>query len=170
MIGLLLLFGFLGFYSISNFPGIAPVRELDVYSPAAWKAMSHSVEEIRSRVSLQARSKATVMGMGKYSISSEMAFYGGTDFPDGNPRVVGRGIFPEIFAGDRGLMWNYWVPRIRLIGRPVLMISFERNDLERPQFADYFDHVSQIERQGVNTPDGLITSFYWRVGYDYQIP
>jgi dolichol-phosphate mannosyltransferase len=170
LIGLLLLFGFLGFYSISGFPGIAPVSELDAYSPSAWRALSNSVEEIRSRVSRQVGTKAAVVGMDKYFISSELAFHDGVCLADGSPRVAGRGIFPEIFAGDRGLMWRYWVPRTELLGRPVLLISFCRNDLDRPQLEDHFDRMSLIEHQGVSTDVGLITAFYWRVGYDYRNP
>jgi len=106
--------------------------------------------------------------MDKYFISSELAFYDGVFLTDGSPRVSGRGIFPNMFAGDLGLMWNDWVPPKTLSGRPVVLISFARDHLERPQIADHFDHLSPIRRQGVSKGTRLITEFYWRAGYGYR--
>ncbi len=168
MIGLLLTFGFLGFYSISGFPGIAPVGELLAYNPSAWKNLSGSVENIRTRISKQTGSPAAITGMDKYAMSSELAFHNGIRLADGSPRVAGRGIFPDIFDGDRGLMWNSWVPCEQLADRPIIMISFGRKYLEPSWLGYYFDRMSPIQRQSVENNDKLITSFYWRVGYGYH--
>ncbi len=168
LVGLLLLFGFLGFYSISGFPGIAPVNKLNVYSPSAWNGLSRSVENIRERTSRQAGIPAIVVGMDKYFISSELAFYHGAGLVDGTPRVAGRGLFPKNFAGDRGLMWNFWVPRERLLGRPVVLVSFDRGSLEGPWLMDHFERLSPVQRQGVSKNGRLITAFYWRAGYGYR--
>lgn len=168
LMGLLLIFGFLGFYSISGFPGIAPVDELLAYSPAAWKNLSGSVEGIRERVSQQIGTPAAVTGMDKYAMSSELAFHDGIILANGSPRVAGRGLFPAIFDGDRGLMWNSWVPCDKLVGKPIIMVSFDRKYLEPTWLDNYFARLSPIQRQSVESNSRLITAFYWRVGYGYR--
>ena len=168
LVGLLLLLGFLGFYSTSGFPGAAPTVRLHAYSPLAWRELSRSVEDIRERISKQTRLPAVVVGMNKYFISSELAFYNGPDLADGTPRVVGRGIFPNMLGTNRALMWDSWVPRQTLTGRPVVLIAFDREHLEEPGVANYFDRISPIQRQGANKNAALVAAFYWRVGYGYN--
>lgn len=102
LVGTLLVFGLLGVYSVSGFPGIAPVDELRIYSPSGWGELSGSVEQIRKAASSQTRMQAAAIGMDKYAISSELAFHDGLLLADGSPRVAGRGLFPNLFAGDRG--------------------------------------------------------------------
>ena len=168
LVGLLLLLGFLGFYSISGFPGAAPIQQLHAYNPSVWRELSRSAEDIRERISKQTGLPAVVVGMDKYFISSELAFQNGANLADGTPRVVGRGIFPNILGTNRGLMWDYWVPRQTLTGRPVVLISFDREHLEELGVANYFDRISPVQRQGVNKDAALVTAFYWRVGYGYN--
>lgn len=65
-------------------------------------------------------------------------------------------------------MWDYWVCRHTLNGRPVVLISWAPEDLQAPQIADHFDRLSPVQRQGVSKDARLITAFYWRVGYGYR--
>ena len=166
-----MLFGFLGSYSVSGLPEIAAEDDLDAFnSPPAWRRLSASVEAIRQSVSQQAGVPAAVVGMDKYSISSELAFCHGLALPDGSPRVAGRGLFPNVFDKDQGMMWKIWAPREKLLGRPVVMVSFTENELGIHQLADHFDRLSPIRRHEVREGATVVTAFFWRAGYGYREP
>ena len=171
IVGLLVVLTFLGFYSASGFPGVTPVEKLGVYAPSAWQELAAEAEQIRQRVSRYGARPAILAGVDKYFISSEIAFYGqraGMPVEAGGLPVAGRGLFPDVFRGDRGLMWNYWTPRDSVLGHPVVLVSFDRDDLENPNLASHFSSMSVIQRQSVMKDDQPISAFYWRVGYDYR--
>jgi hypothetical protein len=159
--------GFLGFYSSAGFPGLTPVEDMDAYGPSIWRELSVATESLRRQTGSYAGKPAVIVPMGKYYASSELAFYGGRRTSSGDIRIAGRGLFGEIF-GDGGLMWDYWAPREDLIGHPVLLVSFQRQDLERPWLESYFSSLSGLQRESVHRDRRWIVSFYWRIGYGYR--
>jgi dolichol-phosphate mannosyltransferase len=167
LVGLLLAMGFLGFYSSSGFPGLAPLDDMDAYGPSIWHELNLATENLRQQTGGYAGKPTVIVPMGKYYVSSELAFYGGRKTASGEPRIAGRGLFGEIFA-DGGLMWDYWVPREDLVGHPILLISFQRQGLERPWLEKYFTSLGELQREPVRREGKWILSFYWRIGYGYR--
>jgi len=71
--------------------------------PIAWEEMARRVEEIEAPLEEQSQRNLIVVGMDKYSISSEMAFY---DLDgDGMGEMSGQHLF-----GENSLMWASWKP------------------------------------------------------------
>ena len=166
--GLLLVMGFLGFYASAGFPGLSPVDDMDAYGPSIWQELSLTTENLRQRAGQYAGQPAVIVPMDKYFLSSELAFYGGRQTACGQPRIAGRGLFGEMFRSG-GLMWDYWAPRQSLVGRPILLVSLQRHDLERPELDDYFTSVSFVQRESVHCQGRRIASVYWRLGYGYRV-
>ena len=103
-----------------------------------------------------------MVGMDNYWISSELAFYGAGD-KDSLYEYGGRNLFDE-----NDLMWNFWVPKREILGKNIIIISFDKNDLEKPIVVTSFDEVGPIGIEPVHKCDKIATRFYWRIGYRYK--
>lgn len=136
--------------------GIAPGMAME--SPVAWREMAQQVENIEGEVAAQTGREPIVVGMNKFFISSENAFYD----PDGDGlgETSGRHL-----VGQDSLMWEQWSPAAAVLGQDVLMVSFNVDDLQALSVADSFSHLGPVQRREVYRHERLAAVFYYRVGY-----
>jgi len=129
--------------------------------PIAWAEMARLVEEIETPLDEQSNGNMVVVGMDKYSISSELAFY---DLDgDGMGEMSGQHLF-----GENSLMWAFWKPIRAAQGKLVLMVSFRQEDLQSPVLAKYFERVGPVLQQRIVKHGGTVGQFFYRVGYGYR--
>jgi dolichol-phosphate mannosyltransferase len=129
--------------------------------PIAWAEMARLVEEIETPFDEQSKGNMVVVGMDKYSISSELAFY---DLDgDGMSELSGQHLF-----GENSLMWAFWKPSLAAQGKVVLMVGFRQEDLQNPVLAKYFERVGPVSQQRIVKNGRTVGQFFYRVGYGYQ--
>lgn len=136
--------------------GIAPTMGME--SPVAWREMAQQVENIEDEVALETGHAPVVVGMNKFFISSENAFYDPDD--DGLSETSGRHL-----VGLDSLMWKQWSPAQAARGRDVLMVSFSADDIQAPSVASRFPRLGPVQRREVYRHEHLAAVFYYRVGY-----
>jgi len=129
--------------------------------PIAWAEMARGVEEIEAPLEELSKGNLIVVGLDKYAISSELAFY---DLDgDGMSEMSGRHLF-----GKDSLMWASWKPISSARGKLVLMVAFREEDLRSPVFAKYFETMDPVLEQRIAKNDRSVGRFFYRVGYGYR--
>ncbi len=129
--------------------------------PIAWAEMARLVEEIETPLDEQSKGNLVVVGMDKYAISSELAFY---DLDgDGMAEMSGQHFF-----GENSLMWAFWKPISAAEGKLVLMVGFRQEDLQNPVLARYFDRIDPVLKQRIVKNGRTVGQFFYRAGYGYR--
>ena len=124
--------------------------------------MARLVEEIETPLAEQSKGNLVVVGMDKYAISSELAFY---DLDGGGmAKISGQHLF-----GENSLMWAFWKPISAAQGKLVLMVAFRQEDLQSPVLAGYFDRIDPVLQQRIVKNGRTVGQFFCRVGYDYRV-
>jgi len=147
-------------YIVGGMPG-APVLS-GMPAPAAWQEFGSRVGQIAARLELETGSQPVIVGFDEYATASELSFYY-LGVGDLKP-MVGS----ENLVGGNGLMWNYWMTKEKAKDRHTLLVSFRRDKLDKTWVFWRFSKLTDISSEVLNTCNGKIGTFYWRVGYDYR--
>lgn len=126
--------------------------------PAAWQEMAGAVDQIEKNLKNETGLEPLVVGMDKYFLSSQLAFYD----PGGPQEIAGRHLF-----GGNSLMWEYWLPRELAKGRNVIMVDFEKKDLG-DDLTSFFRELGPILDGEIMKNGQNIGRFFYRVGYDFN--
>ncbi len=147
-------------YTVIGLPGVAATNGMPL--PSAWQEFGNKLKEIEARIETESGITPMLVGMDKYWIASEGSFYDhpGVHVP---PEVGGSGLL-----GDNSLMWNYWVPPSAAIGQDLLMVSFNRDRLERSALKNHFARLDEVHEADVTIGHRVVSKFFWRLGYDYH--
>jgi dolichol-phosphate mannosyltransferase len=138
---------------------LTPVNKMTL--PIAWAEMARCVEEIEAPLQGLSNGNVIVVGMDKYAISSELAFY---DLDgDGMSEMSGQHLF-----GENSLMWASWKPTSAAKGKIILMIAFREDYLRNPALARYFDRMDPVLERGILKNGRTVGRFLYRVGYGYR--
>jgi len=129
--------------------------------PIAWGEMARLVEQIEAPFEEPSEQNLIVVGMDKYAISSELAFYD----PDGDgmSEMSGQHLF-----GENSLMWASWKPLSSARGKSVLMVAFRQEDIQNPVLAKYFERIDPVLQQNIAKNGRTAVRFFYRVGYGYR--
>jgi dolichol-phosphate mannosyltransferase len=155
-VGLLVIYGGLLYGVQIGLPGFTGGEKMRL--PAAWQEMAISVHQIEKNLKKETGLEPLVVGMDKYFLSSQLAFYD----PGGPQEIAGRHLF-----GGNSLMWEYWLPRELAKGRDVIMVDFKKKDLG-DDFASYFRELGPILDGEIMKNGQNIGRFFYRVGYGFN--
>jgi len=147
-------------YVVGGMPGAPVLSGMPV--PAAWAEFGNRVGQIAARLELETGTQPVIVGLDLYATAGELGFYYAGA---GDPRPM---IGSENLVGGNGLMWNYWMPKESVKGRHALLVSFRRDKLDKTWVRWRFSKLTDISTEALNTCNGKIGTFYWRVGYDYK--
>jgi dolichol-phosphate mannosyltransferase len=149
------------FYYISlGLPGTGPASSKRMFGP--WRYLGEKVEAIEKNVEVRTKAEPLIVGMDRYFISAQLAFY---DFQDNDGILNGGG--PHLFGG-RSLMWAYWFPRQAQVGRNIIMVDFDRERLMNQALSRYFERISDVVTEALEKDGRVLGYFHWRVGYNYR--
>jgi len=148
------------YYLAVGLPGVPAVPDMDL--PVAWEEAGEAVDKIEQRISAKTGREPVLVGMDKYFISSQVAFYDGLD-DDGPLDTAGRSI-----VGENSLMWSFWRHQSSMIGSDAVLLAFERDDVEEQAIAAHFTRLGEVQIQPVFKNGRTVALLYWRVGYGYK--
>jgi dolichol-phosphate mannosyltransferase len=125
--------------------------------PVAWEEMAAQVDAIQEEIG----EEAMIVGMDRYKISSSMAFY----HPDQEwlDWVSASHLF-----GQESVMWKYWEPTEHSLGKKVIMISFDQDDLLDPDLEKHFSYTGDVLVRTIEKDGRAFSRFYYRIGYGYR--
>ena len=145
-------------YIVFGLPGVPyPTRNIHYL---AWREAAAAVHELEQQVERDTGQRPLVAGMSKWSIAAGLAFY---DADGQRDNITSRNI-----VGRTGAMFEYWFDDQSGGHRPVLLVDFEREDLERPTVEATLVDVGPIHEQTIHWRGQVIRHLYYRVAAGYR--
>ncbi|MEI4482939.1 MULTISPECIES: glycosyltransferase family 39 protein [unclassified Phyllobacterium] len=127
--------------------------------PVAWQELGHEVGLIQNAVEYQSGKPVLLIGMDRYFLASQLAFYNRLS-KDPIKSSVGSGVL-----GKNSLMYNYWFRPKDFQGNNAILISLKRHELEQDSLSKRFYKLTEIQQQNLVKQGVSVGSFYYRVGY-----
>jgi dolichol-phosphate mannosyltransferase len=149
-------------YIAIGLPGLPPklgVRLRDL--PVAWKELGEQAFEIQKTVRNGADEDPLMVGMDRYFIASELAYYDGDH--DGSEETAGRSLF-----GAESLMYDYWFPAEKQNGRNMVLLGLEKFQIDSDDLPNHFRHLGPIQTRTISRGRRIVGSIYYRIGYHYR--
>jgi dolichol-phosphate mannosyltransferase len=130
--------------------------------PVGWRAFGLEAEAVEAQLESATHSDPLMVGMDKYFLSSEMAFYDHDN--DGPQNTAGRSLF-----GMDSLMFRLWFKPAEVRGRDVILFSLRSTGtIAADSLSDHFKFLGPIQNQVVLKDRIEATHFFYRVGYGYK--
>jgi dolichol-phosphate mannosyltransferase len=131
--------------------------------PVAWREFGEQASRIESEVRGSTGQQPLLVGLDKYFIASELAFYS----PDhkGFEQSAGRSLFG---SESESLMYSVWFPPDQQQGRNMIIFSFNSEGLESPDVIEHFQSVTPVKMETVTRGQNSLGEYYYRVGYGYR--
>jgi dolichol-phosphate mannosyltransferase len=157
----MLFYGVGWWYLVPGLPGVGYSSQTELV-PVAWRDLGSQVNEIADGLRAQYGDALLVIGMDRYAIASEVAFYS----PD-QSRSVAATSTSHLFGGV-GLMYERWFPAGLQAGRPLLLVGWNRESLDTPLLREHLDSLEPIEEGSLTRNGFLVRHFYHRVAHGYD--
>lgn len=130
--------------------------------PVAWEEFGREAGLIVRDIERATGEEALLVGMDKYFVASQLAFYNRQD-QDSARDSVGRGVL-----GQSSLMYDYWFAPNTMQGRTAILFALKRSQLMEESFDGHFGQLSEVAERGVYKNGQLTGSFFYRIGYDLR--
>ena len=161
LVVLLLVYG-AGLYDLTwGIPGVGYGRHAELV-PIGWRELGGQIDAIAERIGKETGQPPLVVGMDRYAIASELAFYA----PD-RAEGVGRTSSGHLF-GQVGLMYERWFPPADQRGRNLLLVAWNRADLTSDRISSAVERLDPIEEGVLTRGNDIIRRYYYRLGYAYR--
>jgi dolichol-phosphate mannosyltransferase len=158
----MLLFYGAGFYHlVLGIPGLGLTDHTELV-PVEWRDFGRQIDGITDTVRARYGEDLLVVGMDRYAIASERAFYS-----HDRSKSVAETSSWHLFGG-MGLMYERWFPVEHQTGRTLLLLGWDARDLAAVQLQS---HVRGLEplQEGTLVRDGrVVRRYYYRVVHGYR--
>lgn len=142
-------------------PGIGYAKDMALM-PVGWSEMGRALETRRAAIPSPAGARVLLVGLDRNFIASEAAFYHSRQ-RQAVLETTGAHLF-----GSRALMYEFWFPPREQYGATLLLVSFDRGDLDRRRVLDRCAPLGEIEEHQVERHGKKVRSYFTRVAENYQ--
>jgi dolichol-phosphate mannosyltransferase len=161
LLAMLLLLGAGLHYLAIGLPGLGFSGRMELV-PIGWRDLGRQIGEIARDIGTRSGDAPLIVGMDRYAIASELAFYS----PE--PAHAITEVSSQHLFGGLGLMYEQWFPPGSQSGRTLLLVAWDARELTGAQIESRVARLEPI-RDGVLMRDGkFIRRFYYRVAYGYR--
>jgi hypothetical protein len=129
--------------------------------PIGWRELGARVQQIAEEAGGQ-DGGPLIVGMDRYAIASELTFYA----PDRSKAL--RETSSAHLVGLVGLMYEQWFPPAAERGRTLLLVAWNRGDLEAPELSAYIERFGPIGAGVLTRGPDTIRPYYYRLAYGYR--
>ncbi len=154
----ILLYGGLLNYMTPGFPGVPYPRGIS--DVAGWPDLGAKIGIVARQVEQTSGSKPMIVGMDKYNIASELAFYNRFNGPQ---YTTGAHLF-----GLGSLMYADWFPLSSCEGKTMIMVARGPEGLQTKVINASFAECDDVRELKIYLNSHEITSYFYRVGYNYH--
>ena len=145
-------------YIVWGLPGVPyPSHSKDYL---AWREAAAAVHALERQVERDTGQRPLVAGMSKWSIAAGLAFH---DTDGRRDNITSRNI-----VGGTAAMFEYWFDDTSGGRRPVLLVDFERKDLEDPKVDAALVDVGPLMAQTIRWRGQVIRHLYYRLAAGYR--
>jgi dolichol-phosphate mannosyltransferase len=154
---LMLLYG-LGLYDLAvGLPGVGYGKHAELV-PVGWRELGMQVAGVAQEQGKRLGEEPLIVGLDRYALASELSFYG----PQ-RPWTTSGNLF-----GRMGLMYERWLPGSEVRGRALLLVSWDRGELDSPEIERSVERLDPIEQGQLSRNGHSIRPYFYRIAYGYQ--
>ncbi len=157
---MLLIYGAGLHYLVLGLPGVGYDKHIEAI-PVGWRDLSAHMVETAREVGKQTGTEPLLVGMDRYAIASELAFYGGAG--SGGLQTANSHLF-----GGMGLMYGMWLPPKSLEGRNLLLVAWSPGELDDKFVRAGAGRLGPIEEDALMHDGILVRHYYHRMAYNYH--
>ncbi len=163
LVTLVLFYGGMLHYMTIGLPGVPYLKNWAI--PLAWKEMGEKVEQIEDDLEVKIGEEPLIVGMDKYFIASQLAFY--RRHPEGYVREGIEHTCSRNLFGREGLMYEWWFPDDRQVGRTLILVSIKSDQLSKNRISRMVQSTESLQEVEV-AKDGIPAGrFFYRIAYGY---
>jgi dolichol-phosphate mannosyltransferase len=160
VVGLLLFYG-AAFYELTvGIPKVGYARHAELM-PVGWRQLGREVGETAADVAQREGREPVIVGMDRYAIASELAFYG-----DRAKSV--RQISSGHLFGQMGLMYERWLEPKDALGRTLLLVAWSPQELSGSEIERRVQRLDPIEEGYLTRDHALIRPYFYRLAHGYR--
>jgi dolichol-phosphate mannosyltransferase len=161
LVVMLLLYGAGLHYLVLGIPGIGYGKHIELV-PVAWHDLSRRIAAAAAAIRTETGSDPLIVGMDRYAIASELAFYG-TEASRSALQTSSVHLF-----GGIGLMYERWTPPELQEGRTLLLVAWDPAELTGKEIESHAERWGPVV-DDVLLRDGQVVRHYChRVAYNYR--
>jgi dolichol-phosphate mannosyltransferase len=158
---MLLIYGAGLHYLVLGLPGVGYDKHIEAI-PVGWRDLSAHVLETANAHGKETGTQPLIVGMDRYAIASELAFYGGAHAASGL-QTANSHLF-----GGMGLMYGLWLPPESQNGRNLLLIAWSPGELDDKFIRAGVERLGPIEDDVLMRDGVLIRHYYHRMAFNYH--
>jgi len=148
-------------YLVVGIPGVGYSRHMELV-PVGWREFGRRIEVVANDLRSQHGDDVLIVGMDRYAIASELAFYSSDQ-----SRGVATTSSGHLF-GDVGLMYERWFPVESQAGRTLLLVAWDPDMLTDSRLAGHADRLGEVQEGILTRGRRMVRSYYYRVAYGYR--
>jgi dolichol-phosphate mannosyltransferase len=160
MAAMLLFYGAGLYYLVLGIPGVGYSRQTELV-PVGWRDFGAQIAEIARQSRGSDDERLLVVGMDRYAIASEVAFYS----PDQAQSVASTST-SHLFDGV-GLMYEQWFPVELQTNRTLLLVAWDSDSLQEARVSSRVTAMDPIQEGSLKRDGILVRHFYYRVAHGY---
>ncbi|MGO9947615.1 MAG: glycosyltransferase family 39 protein [Steroidobacteraceae bacterium] len=149
-------------YLVLGLPGVGYGKHIELV-PVGWRVITREVLNAAADHRKETGSDALIVGMDRYAIASEVAFYGRRQL-----RSPIETMNSYLFDG-MSLMYGRWTPPESQQHRDLLLVAFSAAELQGQQIESHVKRLGPIEDMLLMQDDSVIRHYYYRLAYDYEV-
>jgi dolichol-phosphate mannosyltransferase len=153
---MLLIYGAGLHYLTLGLPGLGYSKHIELI-PVGWRDLSRRILDTAARVRAETGSEPLIVGMDRYAIASELAYYG-----------AGRTTSSSHLFGGVGLMYERWTPADLQQGRNLLLVAWDPGDLTGYEIEAHAERWGPLEDDVLIRDGRVVRHYYHRVAYNYR--
>jgi dolichol-phosphate mannosyltransferase len=161
LLSLLLFYGAGLHYLALGLPGLGYGRHNELI-PVGWRSFGRQITETAAQFRRETGRNALIVGMDRYVIASELAFYGAQ-----TTRSTLATSSVHLFQGI-GLMYEIWTPAALQEGRDLLLVAWDPNDLTSKAVETHVERLGPVEEEVLRQDGQMVRHYYHRFAYNYR--
>jgi dolichol-phosphate mannosyltransferase len=160
LVTMVLIYGAGLHYLVLGLPGLGYGKHIELV-PVGWRDFSRQITETAAGFRRETGSEPLIVGMDRYAIASELAFYGAERTSSLETSSA------HLFEGI-GLMYERWTPPKMQEGRNLLLVAWDPKELAGKTIESHAERLGPVE-EDVITRDGQdVRHYYHRLAYNYH--
>jgi dolichol-phosphate mannosyltransferase len=161
LVTMLVIYGAGLHYLVLGLPGLGYGKHIEL-APVGWRDFSRRIMETAAAIRTETGSDPVIVGMDRYAIASELAFYGAE-----RTRSAVDTSSAHLFGGI-GLMYERWTPAEMQEGRTLLLVAWDPADLIGKAVESHAERWGPVEDEVLWRDGQVVRHYYHRVAYNYR--
>jgi dolichol-phosphate mannosyltransferase len=130
--------------------------------PVAWRELGSQVDTLAAALQAGHGSAPLVVGMNRYMLSSELAFY------RHDPVSAAANTASQHLFGLSGLMYEQWFPVAQQQGRTLLLVALEKGELDDARLLPYVQSLGPVQSAVLRHNGRAISEYFYREADGYR--